>query len=105
MNKQLFLKMMKEYKQLSDDIDNVHQAMKKLDPDFGGFCISRVESFCTKLIKHSFDDKFGWVEYFIYDLEWGKKYKKGSVTENGKITPLKTLEDLYELLNKGENLE
>ena len=103
--KEAFLKVMKEYKQLIDDIDNVHNAMKKLDPDFGGFCISRLENFCSKLIKHSFDDKFDWISYYMYDLEWGKKYKKGTIIgDNGKIIPLKTLEDLYNLLteSKGE---
>jgi hypothetical protein len=106
MNKEVFLKLMKDYKQLIDDIDNVHNAMKKLDPDFGGFCISRVEEFCSKVIKLSFDDKFEWISYYMYDLEWGKKYKKGSVTDkNGKNIPLKTLEDLYKLLTESKEEE
>ena len=102
MTKKVFIKMMTDYKKLQDDIDSVHDAMRKLDPDFGGFCISRVECFIMELIKHTFNDESDWVAYYIYDLSWGKKYKKGCVTEKDKDIPLKTLSDLYNLINKGE---
>jgi hypothetical protein len=106
MNKKNFIKMMTDYKSLIDDIDGVHNAMTKLDPDFGGFCISRVENYCFKLIELIMGDKDGWIEYYIYDLGWGKKWTKTSMSdENNKSIKLKTLEDLYKLLTDNQKLK
>ena len=52
-----------------------------------------------KILKAETDDT-DWIEYFIYELDFGEKYEDGSITENGKNIKLKTPEDLWELLNK-----
>jgi len=104
MNKETFIKLMTNYKELDIDINNVNIAMRKLDPDFGGFCISRVATAILEVLQAALDDKGDWISYYIYDLEWGTKYKKGCIKEkDGKNIPLKTLGDLYNLLT--ENLE
>lgn len=39
-----------------------------------------------------------WISYFIYDLNFGEKYKKGDVTVDGDECPLRNVKDLWELL-------
>lgn len=39
-----------------------------------------------------------WISYFIYDLNFGEKYKKGDVTVDGDEYPLRNVKDLWELL-------
>jgi hypothetical protein len=39
-----------------------------------------------------------WISYYIYDLNFGEKYKKGDVTIDGDEYPLRNVKDLWELL-------
>ena len=94
-----FIKYMKEYKQLDKDIDGMDDAMKKISPDFGGFHLGRVNTMVVDLLRETMEDTSEWIEYFIYDIEWGKNAKKGTVTDkNGKDIPIKTLSNLYDII-------
>ena len=49
-------------------------------------------------------DKDEWIDYFCFELDFGKKWKEGTITEkNGTEIILKTAEDLYNLLEKQIN--
>ncbi len=52
----------------------------------------------VKLLEYVFDDKGEWIEYFIYELDFGTEYHDGDVTEEDKNIPLATVDDLYDLL-------
>lgn len=53
------------------------------------------------MLEYIMDDKSQMITYFIYDLEFGKKYKDGMIIKHdGTIIKLKTVEDLYNYLNK-----
>lgn len=44
-------------------------------------------------------DRGEWISYFCYDLDFGRKYKPGCVTDpDGSGSKLETAEDLYDLL-------
>lgn len=44
-------------------------------------------------------DKDEWIDYFCFELDFGKKWKDGMIVDDcGKEIVLKTSEDLYELL-------
>lgn len=46
-------------------------------------------------------DKDKWIEYFCFELDFGKKWEPGMITEkDGTEIILKTPEDLYEVLQK-----
>ncbi len=46
------------------------------------------------------DEKTQWISYWYFDLNQGKEYKKGKITDKkGKNIKLETLSDLYNLLN------
>ena len=39
------------------------------------------------------------IEYYIYDLEWGRKWKPGTITDEfGNDVPMGTLDDLWDEL-------
>ena len=91
---------MNNIKKLFIDIRNVDKAMKKLDPDFGGFYVSKLNNILFNTLKIIFEDKNDWIGYYVYELDWGKNWKKGTITEKGKDVKLKTTSDLYNILVK-----
>ena len=51
-----------------------------------------------------FRDQSHWIDYFVHELEFGKKYVDGSVLEmDDSPIPLGTIEELYDLLIKEMN--
>ena len=56
-----------------------------------------------EMIKELAHDDYDYIEYFIYELKWGKEAKPNSVTEeDGTPILLMTIEDLYNKLEKDE---
>jgi hypothetical protein len=102
MSKGQFVACLLELKSIIDDTEQVHKAMKKLSPDFGGFYNERAETLVFNVLQDIFNDKENdWIGYFIYELEWGKKYRKGMI-KSGKneIIKLASLDDLYKLITE-----
>ena len=48
-------------------------------------------------------DRDEWISYFCFELEFGKKYKDGDISENGKNIRLANSEDLYDILTQSSN--
>lgn len=72
-----------------------------VDCDF--FPYVRYETEVVKLLGNLMGDESDWISYFIYELDFGRNYKEGDVTErdvNGKeiIIPMGTVDDLYDVL-------
>ena|SRR5208282_5826710 len=54
------------------------------------------------ILKQGFSDnnKDSWIDYYIYDLDFGKKYKAGCITDkDGNDITLNNHNDLWNLLN------
>ena len=52
-----------------------------------------------EILSLTFKDKSDWIGYFMYDLEFGTKYKPGMVSRKDQSDiPLATASDLYDLL-------
>lgn len=52
------------------------------------------------ILNEVFQDESHWIEYWVYDLDFGQYWEEGKVVENGADVPLHTVEDLYNLLMK-----
>ena len=51
------------------------------------------------LLEFIFNDKDQWISYWIYELDFGRDYRDGSVTyASGEAIPMKTAEELYDFL-------
>lgn len=93
-----FTELIKNYKQLRDDEECVHQAMKKLSPDFGGFYLCRYTELFDKMLKLLMNDKNEWISWWMYEKEWGTKKKFDCYDKNKKLIPSTTIKDLYNLI-------
>ena len=103
MDKTTFKKLMNEFIALRKDEDRLCNAMQKFDPDFGYFSLGRYETLFLQTMKEAMNDTSDWISYFVYDMSLGKDAKQKSVTDkNGKGIPIKTLDNLYNLINNKE---
>ena len=50
------------------------------------------------LLKDSTNDEDELISFFCYDLDFGKDWQEGCVTEDGKDIKLQTVDDLYNIL-------
>lgn len=76
----------------------VNSALNKLNDDFYNFSSSYSVITIVELLNFIFEDESDWLGYWLWELDFGKKYNEGSVTLDGKNISLKTIEDLYNML-------
>jgi len=98
-SKKEFTKKIKQYIKLNKDIENVDIAMRKLSPDFGGFYLDTVHELIIDTLQLAMNDKYEWISYWVYELEYGKKANKETVQDkDNKNIPIKTISDLYNMI-------
>ena len=61
--------------------------------------VSTMASDYVDMLEEYCDDQQGWITYWIYELEFGEKWTESSVSINNVNIPLKTVEDLWNLLD------
>lgn len=100
MSKESFCQVMYDYKSMWNFTDEMNDLFRKYKSDgevYPPMCTETV----IDLLKFIFNDKDQWINYWIFELDFGKDYEDGWVTQkDGTIIPLKTVEDLYDLLVK-----
>ena len=52
------------------------------------------------LLSYCFKDEGNWIDYWMWELNFGKRYEQKMVQIDGKEVPLKTIKDLYNLLKR-----
>ena len=68
--------------------------------DLGSFEYPDCTTALQELLEVATYDTSGWISYFCWELDFGREYKPGTVTDNGKDVPLATIDDLWEVLNE-----
>lgn len=99
-DKNKFIKIMNEFESFSKKIDDSSYKIRKLtDNEWDVFFPTEEFILCellTKIFNCELSDDLG---YFVYELEFGEKWKEGVVTDvDGNDIPLKNSSDLYDLL-------
>lgn len=97
MTKENFSELINAVKSHSEYIWNLY---KDYGIDFVNSPVMEIENEITKYLKAQFDDKCDWINYWMWELNFGENWKPGTVTENGNDIPLKTIDDLWNLLTK-----
>lgn len=97
MTKENFSELINAVKNHSEYIWNLY---KDYGIDFVNSPVMEIENEITKYLKAQFDDKCDWIGYWMWELNFGENWKPGTVTENGNDIPLKTIDDLWNLLTK-----
>lgn len=84
-----------------------NKVLKQIDPDsynYVGF--NKYETLIVDCLKDAMEDNTeeSWIDYWLYELDYGKEAKKNTVKFDNKNTPIKTIDDLYNILcrNKGD---
>ena len=97
-SKEFFVKVINELRDLSYIYDEINDIGRKLS-SFGIYC-HEYEDLIFKILQEVFKDKKNdWLGYYIYDLNFGKNWEEGKVTDReGNDIPLKTAENLYDIL-------
>ena len=96
------MEQLQKYDELSEQVDKISMQLSKDFPPLNIFGLAEIPT-CNviKLLKFIFDDEGlgSVIDYFIYELEYGKKYRDGCFTdENEGEIRLATIEDLYSVL-------
>jgi hypothetical protein len=79
--KEVFVNTMKRIAELNRKMENADDALTKLCPDFCGLYIPESFDILSDLLKEVFDDKDGWIDYFMYELDYLRRYEKRSVVD------------------------
>lgn len=99
----------KEFVDAINDVENVFKYQEDLNNFFrknnveGYIFQPDCSSTVLRLLHLIFDnsDKDKWIEYYCFELDFGKKWEPGMIIEkDGTDIVLKTADDLYDLLEK-----
>ena len=80
--------------------DRISKALSSICPDSCFYDTKHATKGMITLLKSTMKDSYEWIEYWLYELDCGKKYRNGSVMFDKKPCKLKTVADLYALLKK-----
>lgn len=105
LSKDKFKRAIEHIKQHSDLEKGLCEALEAMSPDcyVSAFVYSKYETLVIDLMKEALglDAEVDWIEYFIYELEFGAKFKIGCVVEaDGKAVDLSTPAALYDYLQE-----
>ena len=99
-DKTKFINIMNKFESFTKKIDDSSYKIRKLtDNEWDVFFPTEASILCellNKIFNCELSDDLG---YFVYELEFGKKWEKGVVTDvDGNDIPLKNSSDLYDML-------
>lgn len=58
----------------------------------------------VELLEHIMGDKYEWISYWVWELDFGKEYRAGCVTDkNGQDIKLESVHDLYRFLSQEDS--
>jgi hypothetical protein len=82
-------------KETSDRLDKLSEAT---DCDIFIDLTGPMFDLIVDLLEKYFGDNDGWISYWLFDLDFGKQYRPGSIKFKDAEVPLKTIEDLYNII-------
>ena len=104
--KENFIKYINFIKKMNDSENRIHDVLSEEITDFrGGFLYCKYEGMFVNLLREVMNDENDWIDYFLYDLDFGRTWKEGAITDvDGTDIALSTPEDLWNLLTNSKNI-
>lgn len=100
-NREDFKKYMEEIIRLTGLEDRVSDVLQEFNNDFNRLFFSPYQTLISKILKDAMDDQAGWIDHWIYELDFGKNSERLVAKDKyDEVIPLKTINDLYDLLIK-----
>lgn len=94
---------LREVSDLREQVDRLFRdSRENIENDFCNAAALQIshESTVVFLLKKILHDKYDYIEYFIYELDYGRKYEAGVITdENGQDIDIHTPELLYDFIS------
>ena len=104
MTKEQFIKLMEAIKERYYTIEKIYD---KLDDVFGNvgdlFIDETSMTPIIDVITEIIEDNDKWIEWYVYDKNWGTDERLTATDNNGNEIPSETLEDLWNLIHMTEN--
>lgn len=102
-SKEMFVSIMQRLETLEHQMDDVHDALHALSPDFGGFYVPEAIEIAMDMLREMFDDEDNLLNYFVYELNYLHDYKFGYVLdENDNPVDVSTWDKVYDFLTYNE---
>lgn len=102
--KQEFVDILNRLREATELVDKVEELFRdsreNLECDFcngAGLQISH-EGIVVKLLEKLMQDSVGNISYFIYELDYGRDYREGCISDNNDNIDISTPEKLYDYL-------
>lgn len=81
--------------------ETISELYSKYRFDLHDTVFGRNEAELCKALKKEFNDKDDWIGYWMWELDFGAKWKPGTViAKDGTDIPLRTVDDLWNILTK-----
>lgn len=98
MRKELFSEMIMKVKDHANMVSGLYDSYGF---DLLNSPISEIEGALLKLLREVMEDKDDWIGYWMWELDFGKKWEPGKITSlDGTDIKLETLDDLWNLLTE-----
>jgi len=92
------------FETLQDKISSASREYNHLTKDMTEFEIPSTTFDTVFVLGLLLEDKDDWICYWVYELDCGRRWEEGTVvSKDGENIPLKTIEDLWAMLNKVDN--
>lgn len=104
MKKELFVSTMEKVEGLVRLQDEFNNLLHRIDDQFGGgYIFNQSIDILEHLLKELVEDKYDYISYFMWELDFGKDYTDGTITEaDGTIIKLENASDLYDLIQSSK---
>lgn len=106
MTKETFVKCIKSIMDVTDFQRGVIKLVQKIDPyaDLGIMSYPDCSNALYELLSEEMNDDSDWIGCFCFDRDFGRDDTFEDITDvNGNIIPFKSIDDLWNILQKGEN--
>lgn len=102
LSKEEFVKILDNLKETEVFYDKTNDMLRTCGSDGYVFPPTNIDDVVFLLDKIFKQNKYdSWISYFVYELEFGKKYEEGTITyKDGTIVDLGNSEKLYDFLTK-----
>ena len=105
MTKEQFIKLMTVIKERYYSLESIYDKFNDLFGDVGDKFIDDTSLFpIIKTISEIIGDNEYWIEWYIYEKEWGTKEDMEVTDVNDNVVPSETLEDLWELIQSSKEV-
>ena len=100
MKEEGFIQIIEKLRETKKAQKGIESAFRWLDKDNDCLYFGNSSDIIIELLTKIMKDENNWIDYYCNELNFGKRFKSGMVTIEGKPIKLKTAKDLYLILTR-----